>query len=178
MEIKEESNPTTRDSKDLRVMLEELRRQAKDRHFSRANLWNGEVNKIESELRNISFIISTTLITITASSFFINSKMTAAETTLLALFWFSLALSLICGFIEHLRIRKFFLEAARRESNAERTWSKVFPSWDEYQQFTNEVDKLYIHFKDEEIPTFLYMQLFFIFMALVFLVWKSLLIVY
>src|SRR5690349_4524445 len=96
--------------KEIRNFLEELRRLAKERHFTRANLWNSEANAAEYHLSNTLLVISTALITVTSTDYF--EWETCNERILLTFFWGSTVISLICGVIQHIRNKSFFMKAA------------------------------------------------------------------
>lgn len=133
-------------SKEVRLLIEQLRTANRERHFTRANLYNDSANHTQEGLRNLLVTIAVLLFTFTSpilTNKFGDSSISLVVKTLLVISWATSFFSVVLGLIQVAVDVKFQLGSARRESEAERIWSKSLMTYGEYTKATDEASKLY-----------------------------------
>lgn len=128
----------TENERKERLAIEKLRVAAKERHFTRANLWNEEVNKTEAGLRSLLFSLAVFLFTFTSPTFVEVKDLSQSEKLLFFLARVLLIFSLIAGLIQIVLDIRYVFKGAERESKGKRMWSKAFIDYDEYNQIVRE----------------------------------------
>lgn len=149
-----------------RLAIEKLRVAAKERHFTRANLWNEEVNKTEVGLRSLLFSLAVFLFTFTSPIFLEIKDLSQDKKLLFFLAWVLLISSLIAGLIQIVLDIRYLFKGAERESRGERMWSKAFIDYDEYNLIVGEQKRLYEDFSSHSGQHFLILQATFLLLAL------------
>lgn len=149
-----------------RLAIEKLRVSAKGRHFTRANLWNEDVNKTETGLRSLLFSLAVFLFTFTSPIFIEVKSLSQDERLLFFLAWVLLISSLIAGLIQIVLDIRYLFKGAERESKGERMWSRAFIDYDEYNRTVREQEKLYEDFSPHSNQHFLILQATFLLLAL------------
>lgn len=140
-------NNQVKDRKELFKILEGLRRGIKEAHFTRANLWNQEVNETERALGNTLFTLATVLFVFTSPIFQRPDQFTVMEKTLLAVGWILLFFSIIFGLLQVVIDVRYLNSGAEVESAGEKLWSRTVAIIEDYDKLIEEDVKLYKNYK-------------------------------
>jgi len=148
--------------KDIFKILEELRRRNKGAHFTRANLWNQEVNKTERGLSNLFFTLATFLFVFTSPIFQQSNQFNDIEKTILSISWVILFFSVIFGLLQIVSDIKYFFEASERESRGEKFWSETITTFEKYEETSEKAKELYLDFRPHNVFTSVAVQAVFL----------------
>lgn len=147
------ANKSSDNKKEIFKVLEELRRRNKESHFTRANLWNQEVNKAERGLSHLFFTLATFLFVFTSPIFQRPDQFNTAEKTVLSISWVVLFFSIIFGLLQVMSDIKYFFGAAERESRGEELWSRTITTFEKYEETSEKERDLYSDFRSHSIFT-------------------------